>query len=296
MAAVGADLDDLIGLASAFEENSKRLEENVVWIDSRLSDVAWLGEDRDRFIGEWEGGLRSRMLHVASTLSGAAVLLRNQAREQEFASSAGSTPSLVGVGMAVAAAGAMAVAAATARQGGNVGVSSAASNGGANARGAVSRGVDAVLKAGSSRILEAKAEGFKGRYVGVGVDYDGHFQYQCVDLVNRYAHDLFGVSAYQQFDGLDYAFQMYDRAKPEFFTKVASSGPVQIGDIVCIDKSPANSAGHVAIVTGVGSDGALTVIEQDGSRHWEPAKVRTLSRQESNLIMGYLRPRVERLK
>jgi len=102
--------------------------------------------------------------------------------------------------------------------------------------------------------------------LGKKVDYDGVFQYQCVDLIKQYIKDLTGHEPWV-FGGA--AAVGYDTGSPfvgiQTWVKIPRSEGVmpRQGDVIFWWPSTGNSYGHVAIVDSIAWS-KVTVIEQNG--------------------------------
>lgn len=89
---------------------------------------------------------------------------------------------------------------------------------------------------------------FIQKYNGHGVNFDGAYGNQCVDLMNQYLHDVFGIqNPISIFPG-GTAYQIYENANNANFQKVANTptGVPTAGDIIFWNTT-IGSAGHVAI-------------------------------------------------
>ena len=131
-------------------------------------------------------------------------------------------------------------------------------------------------------------------YIGVGIDYDGQFEYQCVDLANRYAHDLFGIDGRTLLGQVDYAHQIFNMANGSYFTKIRNeygnlnSYPLP-GDIVIWNSNVGGGCGHVGICKSADGN-TITLIQQDGTQRWRPTHV---ARWRYENCTGWLRPKYE---
>jgi len=93
---------------------------------------------------------------------------------------------------------------------------------------------------------------FITKYNGKGIDFDGWFGDQCVDLMNQYVLEVLGVANPSSVLPGDTAYHIYQNAKDPRFTKVPNTptGVPQKGDIVFWDTT-LGPAGHVAVfITG----------------------------------------------
>lgn len=124
-----------------------------------------------------------------------------------------------------------------------------------------------------------------------GIDYDGSYGRQCVDLVQHYAEKVLGVSG--AFYGLNYAYEIYTKySKLEKINKnfklIDAEAPGEYpkkGDVIVWSKKKNGYAGHTAVCLSGDKDG-FTVFEQnyDGK-----GSIRE-HRYSYSLVNGWLRP------
>ena len=119
--------------------------------------------------------------------------------------------------------------------------------------------------------------------VGQGLDYDGAYGNQCVDLANFYC-DFIGAPKIP----CGYAYQMWNNFDPNSYTKIANHRELvaRAGDIVIWDIAINGYAGHVAIATGEGNIDWFESLDQN----WN-SSVCTKVRHNWNLVLGVLRPK-----
>jgi len=98
---------------------------------------------------------------------------------------------------------------------------------------------------------------FMGKWNGRGIDYDGAYGYQCMDLYLQYQKEVLGV----QPKGAAYAGLLWDNYDSNVFTKIPNTLTFvpQAGD-VCIWTG---GYGHVAIATGSGNIWAFHSFDQN---------------------------------
>lgn len=103
---------------------------------------------------------------------------------------------------------------------------------------------------------------------GRAMNPDGHYGLQCVDLVDQYAQDIFGVPWPQSVGGVTGAKQLLDRVPDEFWIRTDNNPndpnaiPSQ-GDVVVFAGSAINEWGHTAVVDSADQNG-MWVVQQDG--------------------------------
>lgn len=115
--------------------------------------------------------------------------------------------------------------------------------------------------------------------IGVGIDYDGVYGNQCVDLIKAYYHYL-GVDAVRG-NGKDYA----NNSLPEGWSRVEGGTPEK-GDILVYGESASNEYGHVAIY-----ESDYETYHQNFNGHAYVEKVTSYRYNGlSNSYWGYIRP------
>jgi hypothetical protein len=97
---------------------------------------------------------------------------------------------------------------------------------------------------------------------------DGHYGLQCVDLVDQYVQDIFGVPWPQSIGGVTGAKQLLDAAPDAFWIRTDNdpNHPDLIpsrGDVVVFAGSAINEWGHTAVVDAADASG-MWVVQQDG--------------------------------
>lgn len=134
---------------------------------------------------------------------------------------------------------------------------------------------------------------FKQKWLGKRVDYDGVYQYQCVDLVKQYMAECFNMKPGAWGNAIDY----WNNTNPnvlKVFNKVASSHAIQ-GDIVIFYGNTGNPYGHIGIADTTSSTHILT-LEQNGSTGngsgtgGDAIRTRWIGRDR---VAGLLRPKGE---
>lgn len=97
---------------------------------------------------------------------------------------------------------------------------------------------------------------------------DNHYGLQCVDLVDQYAQDIFGVSWTVCVGGVAGAKALLDRVPDEFWIRTDNNpnDPNLVpskGDVVVFSGSAINQWGHTAVVESADVNG-MWVVQQDG--------------------------------
>lgn len=106
-------------------------------------------------------------------------------------------------------------------------------------------------------------EQFKNKWLGKRIDADGVYQYQCVDLIRQYIHELYGKPTSGAWgNAIDYWTHTNANVLAHF-DRVAGTDARQ-GDIVIFHGTSGNPYGHIGLVDGQNGDSILT-LEQNGS-------------------------------
>lgn len=105
-------------------------------------------------------------------------------------------------------------------------------------------------------------QNFKNEWSGRRVDYDGVYNYQCVDLILQYVKECFGIPSGVSGNAIDY---WYRTSTPLFakFDKIQTNDCHQ-GDIVILSGLNGNPYGHIGICdsqTGT----TVRLLEQNGA-------------------------------
>ena len=105
------------------------------------------------------------------------------------------------------------------------------------------------------------------KYKSKGVDYDGMYGEQCVDLANSYAEECLGIKRCFYGGGIVYAYQIFGSKKDSIaknflkFRNAKDNFPKK-GDVIIWGKERNGYAGHVAIVKSA-TKHTITVYEQN---------------------------------
>lgn len=136
-------------------------------------------------------------------------------------------------------------------------------------------------------------EEFEKKYLGTAVDFDGVAGVQCVDLVDQYLKDCFGITGvwcsgakdlYNKFDSYPALVAAFDRVPntPELV--------VRKGDIIIWG---GGSWGHTGIGTGEGNVDWFMSLEENTLGQHEPTQLvkHWFANDISNPCLGVLRPK-----
>ena len=110
---------------------------------------------------------------------------------------------------------------------------------------------------------------FINKTVNTGVDFDGAYGAQCVDLFRQYAKDVLEIPKHTgAVEGAKDLWLNYENLPIEmaYFDKKRGTMAAQQGDVAIWDATPSNKYGHVAIVISPWGKDSLLVYEQDGTK------------------------------
>jgi len=136
---------------------------------------------------------------------------------------------------------------------------------------------------------------------GVAMNPDGAFGNQCVDLVDQYAQDIFGVTWQTAVGGVGGANQLLDAVPDAYWTRIDNdpNNPnliPQRGDVVVYGGDDLNAFGHTAVTMDADTNG-VTVMQENGNTPDLPAGIMRLaySQRGTGSMIGWLRPREEKI-
>lgn len=127
---------------------------------------------------------------------------------------------------------------------------------------------------------------FVKKWIDKGIDFDGRYSYQCVDLYRQYVKEVLG---YPQSPGVVGAADIWTTYLKDYFTAIPNTptGVPKSGDIVIWNKKMGGGYGHVAIVLSA-TVNSLEVFEQDGSIN----STARLKVYKYTNVYGWLHPKV----
>ncbi len=168
--------------------------------------------------------------------------------------------------------------------------------------------IASMLVTNSFALTHRQSEWFKQTDINYisknkGVDQDGAWGKQCVDLVSNYASYIFPVNGsrfdYSKTLGFGNANKLYAGAKEEYFEKILfKDGFVPaMGDVV-VWAGRKGRAGHVAIVKSADQK-TMTIVHQNGSSRNTKVFEQTITYHSldkyNGRVIGYLRPRAYKI-
>lgn len=126
---------------------------------------------------------------------------------------------------------------------------------------------------------------FINTYNGKGIDTDGAYGYQCMDLMHAYVRDVLGMGT--ALFAAPTAYEAYLSAKDSRFDKIGNTpaGVPQPGDIIFWDRT-VGSAGHVAIFID-GNTQQFRSFDQN----WPTGSVSHVQTHNYNGVAGWLHPK-----
>lgn len=272
MVMYGADVAELRALAAKVSAQADVLDGHMSHLSSQVQTAPWSGPDREAFLAAWSGSHRPSGQRVVAALRDVSRLLEGNASAQERASAVdggGSAAAPVGLhGIRVPALGTT-----------------------PDPRMPAPLEMPEAVPAGDPSGGGVDISDWAKATVGRGIDEDGAYGNQCVDLVRNYIRDRFGQNSYTIISGGGNADGMYAKAPAHHFDRVPPGGTPQPGDIVCIGGYRANGNwGHVAVVESVDADGKVHVIQQSGSNPTGVAFRGVIGGTDLDHLQGYLRP------
>ena len=125
-----------------------------------------------------------------------------------------------------------------------------------------------------------------------GVDYDGRYGKQCVDLSNDFAHEVLGIRG--AFYGVQYAYQMFTQFN-KFSKMYKNFDKIDVnkrgdyprkGDVIVWSKAKNGYAGHTAVAL-CGDSSGFVCIEQNYNGNGD---VR-IHKYNYSQVLGWLRPK-----
>ena len=116
--------------------------------------------------------------------------------------------------------------------------------------------------------------------VGRNMNPDGQFGNQCVDLVDQYGQDIFGVPWPKSVGGVNGAKGLLDAAPDAYWIRINNdlTKPNLIpmrGDVIVWGGDASNVYGHTAVVESADTV-FVHVIQENGNFNWLPAGRATL--------------------
>lgn len=126
---------------------------------------------------------------------------------------------------------------------------------------------------------------FFKKYNGKGIDFDGFYGFQCMDLAQQYVKDCVGG---KQLGGPN-AKDCWTNYPKETFDRITNTptGVPQLGDIVIWGAMPGNVYGHIAVYYA-GNTVNFTSFDQN----WPVGSTSHFQVHNYNYVLGWLRPKV----
>lgn len=126
---------------------------------------------------------------------------------------------------------------------------------------------------------------FIKKYLGEGIDYDGVWSGQCVDLYRFYTKEVLG---FEQSVPVGGAADIWHTAQPKYYDFISNTPKAvpQKGDIVIWNRNAGGGFGHVAIFIKGGIN-RFTSLDQN----WPSLNKVTKTKHNYKNIIGWLRPK-----
>lgn len=125
---------------------------------------------------------------------------------------------------------------------------------------------------------------FRDKYLGKGIDYDGKYGYQCVDVYRMYCKEVLGVPQSPPVVG---AKDIWDNYLTKYFTRIENTltaVPKQ-GDVIIWS---VGTYGHIGICDSANKDSFIS-FEQNWT-HLDGTGVTELRTHQYKNVLGWLRP------
>lgn len=124
---------------------------------------------------------------------------------------------------------------------------------------------------------------FKNKWLGKGINYDGAYGNQCMDVYRMYVKEVLGCP---QSPGVTGAKDVWNTYLPQYFDRIANSptGVPQQGDIVIWGMNP---YGHIAICDSA-TTSTLTCFEQNWTESDGSGVAEIRKHNNYNNVLGWL--------
>lgn len=86
MAQLGADVDQLDDLSTAFKNAAAQLGDIMNQIGGKVDGAWWQGGDADKFRADWQGSFRTQLQNVCTAFEDTGTHVKTQADQQRQAS------------------------------------------------------------------------------------------------------------------------------------------------------------------------------------------------------------------
>lgn len=125
---------------------------------------------------------------------------------------------------------------------------------------------------------------FFNQYNGKGVDFDGYYGFQCMDLAEQYNKDVVGAP---RLGGN--AADVWDHYPTDKYDKIANTpnNAPQLGDIIIWGRTVGGGFGHIAIVQ-TATISSFTSMDQN----WPAGSIAHFQQHNYTSVLGWLRPKV----
>lgn len=126
---------------------------------------------------------------------------------------------------------------------------------------------------------------FFNKWNGKGIDFDGYYGYQCVDLYRQYCQEVLGIPQSPKVTGASNIWESYLK---EHFIEIKNTPDAipQFGDIIIWNKYAGGGYGHVAIFDS-GDVDSFTSFDQN----WPVGSLCHFQPHNYTNVIGWLRPK-----
>lgn len=124
---------------------------------------------------------------------------------------------------------------------------------------------------------------FIQKYNGKGVDFDGYYGFQCMDLYQQYNKEVVGGPHIPA-----NASEVWSNYPKDLYTKIENepNNFPNLGDVVIWNNQAGGGFGHIAVCVDANSS-FFTSFDQN----WPPGSVSHLQSHNYNNVLGWLRPK-----
>ncbi len=126
---------------------------------------------------------------------------------------------------------------------------------------------------------------FKIKYNGHGIDFDGFYGFQCMDLTEQYNREVVGANKIG--GNAKDAVTNYDHTKYDYVVNTPTGVPLK-GDIVIWGAMPGNAYGHIAVFDS-GNVNSFVSFDQN----WPVGSVCHLQSHSYSYVLGWLHPKIQ---
>ena len=123
---------------------------------------------------------------------------------------------------------------------------------------------------------------FFQKYNGKGVDFDGFYGYQCMDLYQQYNKEVISGPHLPA-----NAYQVWNNFPRDLYTKIENTpeGVPQLGDVIIWNKNTGGGYGHIAVFKEGNANSFLSF-----DQNWPVGSICHFQNHNYTNVLGWLRP------